>query len=253
MKTTFPIVALVLILIGGVAAGQERVREITVPSASTAPLIDGTMSESVWNKAARIQLGRCAGVNAPVVPTFSTMVLLLWDAQYLYVGFKCNDKDIWSTYDKRDMPLWEEEVVEVYLDPLGKGEHYKEFEVNPLGALMDLDIPRAVDGNPGDWKPSARWNSRGIRWKTRVLGTLNKRDDRDTGWVVEMAIPLRECAPTGAGVRVGDIWRAQFFRIDRKTLGDANAEFLTWSPTDVFHRPERFGIIRFGAGVGKWR
>ncbi|GBC95035.1 hypothetical protein HRbin16_00822 [bacterium HR16] len=226
-------------------------KQVTVSQTSAPPIIDGKLDDAAWQNAATVELKwRFNPANAPALigltPTVRTTARLLWDRQFLYVGFECEDPDIWSVYTQRDAYVWEGEAVEVYLDPSGRGQNYKEIDLNPLGALIDLNTPEAKDGNPGDVDENARWNAVGLRWATFVNGTANDRADRDTGWTAEMAIPLKEILPEGEQVYVGDSWRAQFYRIERpKDSTDATAEFQAWSPTDTFHRPERFGVIVF--------
>ncbi len=231
--------------------------QVAVPQTSAPPIIDGKLDDVAWQNAATVDLKwRFNPANAPMLipltPTVRTTARLLWDKQYLYVGFECEDADVWSTYTQRDAYVWEGEAVEVYLDPSGRGQNYKEIDLNSLGALIDLNTPEAKDGNPGDVEQNARWNMAGVRWRTFVDGTVNDRTDRDTGWTAELAIPLKEILPPDEQLYVGDIWRAQFYRIERpKDSTDATAEFLAWSPTDTFHRPERFGILAFAGSTTK--
>jgi hypothetical protein len=226
--------------------------QVVVPQASSPPIIDGKLDDVAWQNAVQVELKwRFNPANAPALialtPTVRTTARLLWDRQYLYAGFTCEDPDVWSAYVQRDAYVWEGEAVKIYLDPSGKGQNYKEIDVNPLGALADLNIPEAKDGNPGDVEQNIRWNARGIRAATSVNGTVNDRSDRDTGWSAELAIPISEILPEGERLYVGDRWRAQFYRIERpKDSTDATAEFQAWSPTDTFHRPERFGLLLFG-------
>ncbi len=225
--------------------------QISVPRTHAPPQIDGALDDIAWRGAATVKLDwRFHPRNMPafvaLTPTVRTSAKLLWDDRFLYVGFECEDADAWATYTKRDAYLWEEEVVEVYLDPSGKGKHYKEFEVNPLGALIDLDILEAVNGNPGDVPSHLRWNAKDIRWAAKAQGTTDNRNDKDMGWTAEFAIPLEDCLIAGDKLFIGDSWRAQFYRIERaKGSSNETAEFQAWSPTDTFHRPERFGILHF--------
>ena len=230
-------------------------QQVLVPQTLAAPIVDGKLEDAVWQNAAQLELKwRFNPANAPALipltPTLRTTVRLLWDKQHLYVGFQCEDPDVWSVYTQRDAYVWEGEAVEVYLDPTGRGQNYKEIDLNPLGALIDLKIAEAKDGNPGDVEQALRWNASGLRWATFVNGTVNERNDRDTGWTAELAIPLKEILPIDEQVYVGDLWRAQFYRIERpKESTDATAEFQAWSPTDTFHRPERFGAIVFAGST----
>ena len=62
---------------------------------------------------------------------------LAWDERALHVRFDCADRDAWGTYRERDDPLYEEEVVEVFLAP-GEADprRYVELEVSPAGVLF---------------------------------------------------------------------------------------------------------------------
>ncbi|MBM4074419.1 MAG: hypothetical protein FJ267_02090, partial [Planctomycetes bacterium] len=57
----------------------------------------------------------------------------------LFVRFDCEDRDIWGTMTNRDDPIYDQEVVEVFLAPGSNVPiDYFEFEVSPNGVLLDL-------------------------------------------------------------------------------------------------------------------
>ncbi|MBC7326716.1 DUF1080 domain-containing protein [bacterium] len=208
------------------------------------PNIDGDISDPAWRYAETIDGFHLLGSYAK--PTYSTKAKMLWDDENLYIAFECQDEDIWATMKEKDSPLWEEEVVEAYIDPSGTGKNYKEFEVNPLGTLIDLNIVEPKNGNPGDWRELRKWNAEGVRIGVKVNGTLDNRNDKDNGWTVEMAIPLKNFLPYKP--TLGSQWRIQLFRIDRSnTL--PKPEFSSWSPTDTFHNPARFGKVIFASSL----
>ncbi len=216
----------------------------TIYRAPTPPTIDGDLSDPAWLFAEKIDNFQLFDLSSP---RYRTKARMLWDDENFYIGFECEDEDIWATMRKKDDPLWEEEVVEVYIDPEGDGKDYKEFEVNPLGTLIDLNIPYAQKGAPGgDWRELRKWDAQGVQIGVKVKGTVDSREDKDEGWTVEMAIPLRNLSPTLP--KVGTRWRIQLYRIDRsRTL--SQPEFSSWSPTATFHAPEYFGITTFGASI----
>lgn len=167
-----------------------------------------------------------------------TQVRLVADADALYVRFGCADRDIWATYARRDDPIYDEEVVEVFLAP---GEavprRYVEIEVSPDGVLFD-----AVVDNPSV-RPAAigvdvAWSCPGIAW-------VAERDDAANHWTATLVLPLESVAAACGADAHGTAWRANFYRIERPR--DGIAEFSCWSPTLTepanFHRPERFGTL----------
>jgi hypothetical protein len=163
-------------------------------------------------------------------PEQGTSFWLLRDDAELRLLFDCADLDPWATFTTRNAPLYNEEVVEVFLDPEGDLLAYFEIEVNPLNAVLDL----VVRGTRTGLRKEFRWECEGLR-------TLVKRDAR--GWIAEISIPFRAIVaePPAPGAQ----WRANFCRIDRPRGRDW--ELSAWSPTGRprFHTPERFGIVQF--------
>ena len=53
---------------------------------------------------------------------FATRFRALWAPDVLYVRFDADDTSPWFTKALRDAPIWEEEVVEIFLDPAGRGD-----------------------------------------------------------------------------------------------------------------------------------
>ena len=157
-------------------------------------------------------------------------VRVAWDANELRVLFYAEDTHIHATLTERDAPLYTEEVVEVFLDPVGDGECYFEIEVNPLNAVLDLVLRRNRSGYAKD----VSWDCEGLRTQVRREASA---------WSAEMSIPFRSLA--AASPAPGGKWRANFLRIDRPP--GTPRELSAWSPTGLanFHVPERFGVIEF--------
>lgn len=208
--------------------------------------VDGYLFDAAWRLADAVSLDLLIcpeGDEASEVRPPRTRAWAAWDDDSLYVAFSARDADAWGTKRSFDDSLWEEDVVEVYLDPDGDQRDYREFEVNPLGAIVDLLIPRA--GDQVDWRTCARWNAVGMTAAARVFGEGPAIGNRDRFWVAEMAIPWSAFA--GAPhlpPRPGDRWRGQFFRIDRPA-DPHELLCLAWSPTPTFHAPEHFGWWAF--------
>lgn len=154
----------------------------------------------------------------------------------LMVRFTCTDEDIWSTMTERDLPLYDEEVVEIFLAPGDADPHeYFEFEVNPLGALWDGRISSPNLSREG-MESHPEWDCPGLTWSAWM-------DEGQQVWGGELLIPLNElCGPV-----IPDVWRVNLYRIERPQSG--GTEYSAWSPTLVspadFHVPARFGRVRF--------
>lgn len=168
-------------------------------------------------------------------PALATRVELVDDGAALHVRFDCDDPEPWSSLVARDAPLWQEEVVELFVAAgAATPTRYFEFEVNPAGALFDAAVV-SPHGDRREMRVDPGWNCAGLEWSAEL------RDDR-SGWRARLVVPWRSLDPNDRRER---IWRANFFRIDRPR--GASPEFSAWSPTGVrpadFHRPIAFGIL----------
>jgi hypothetical protein len=181
----------------------------------------------VWAHCARISLRENLSGRQP---RWGTELRLGWSGDVLQGLYLCQDPNPWATKTTRDDTLWEEEVVEIFLDPFGDSLSYFEFEINPLNTVTDLVVRRTWTGLKKDF----RWKCEGL---VTASGTLAY------GWTAAFQIPfasLGDCHP-----RRSPVWRANFSRIDRPK--DEAVELSAWSPTLVksFHVPGRFGRLRF--------
>jgi len=165
-----------------------------------------------------------------------TIARVCYDQQALYVRFDCDDRDIWGTGTQRDDPLYDEEVVEIFLAP-GSDEpvRYFEFEISPNGVLFDARIHNPTSERT-DLEVDASWDCPRMSWQT-------ERHDVANHWWAIMIIPWAAVAPAGD---LPTVWRGNFFRIERPR--DAEPEYSCWSPTMTepadYHKPAFFGTLR---------
>ncbi len=223
-------------------ASKAGVHKRLIAIKSAKPItIDGKLTEEIWAKAPSTGpfVETMQGGPSPI----KTEAKLAWDENYLYIAFQCEDEDIWSDFKKRDDKLWEQEAVEVFIDANGDGKEYIELQVNPHNAVFDSFLP-AYRKNQNDW------NSK-IKTAVVVDGTLDKRGDKDKGWVVEMALPWADVKGKATHEltlppKVGDMWRVNFFRLDAPEKKPKLA--AAWSAPLVgdFHKLDRFGEVVFG-------
>ena len=123
--------------------------------------IDGKLDEASWALAPHV--GEIGLIDDPTRrPKFPTEATVIWDDAHLYVAFACTDREPWARMKNRDDRLWEEEVVEVFLDPDGDGQNYAELEVSPHNVVVDLLIPRPRSGVNN----AIRWDIAGLQTST---------------------------------------------------------------------------------------
>ncbi|HHX43133.1 MAG TPA: hypothetical protein GX714_03985 [Chloroflexi bacterium] len=201
-------------------------------------VIDGRLDDPSWQGAPPVAL--CLA-DTGGTPRQATTCRLLWDESYLYVAFDCVDDDIWGITTERDRDIFNQEVVELFVDDDCDDYSYIEIEVSPLNAVLDLYMLNRGGVRRGLWD----WNSSGLRTAVVVDGDPTRRGTLDRRWTVEIAVPMADfmTAPH-LPPQAGDVWHVNLYRIDRGTAGD---EYSAWSPPGKidFHTPERFGRLVF--------
>ncbi len=198
--------------------------------------VDGKLDDAVWSKA---QSFRDFRLNLDGAPSpYKTEARALYDDTFLYFSFRSRDDNIWATLKTRDQHLWDEEVVEVFLQADPNQTTYIELEVNPLGTMLDiylLDIRKPLHYES--------WNSQRLKWGVQVFGTVDGKDG-DREWTCEIAVPLEDVVTAkNLPPRAGDRWRLNLYRVEQRP----KPTLLAWSPTfkDDFHLPGKFGEIVF--------
>lgn len=171
-----------------------------------------------------------------------TRAKLLWDSDYLYVGYECDDEDIVAVFGQRDDPTYRDDAVEIFIHPGPKYKVYWGFEMNSKAIMYDyVSVPGVIHLTDSDVP--------GSMLATTIRGTLNQRGDKDQGWTLELAIPwraFRDFAGTPLPPKKGDIWRANLNRWDGV---EPNRRLSQWSDSALNtpnpHNPERFGELVF--------
>jgi len=209
---------------------------------STSPVIDGDLNDPVWQKASPVVLRENRSGNNVSDTQLTTQVMTCYDDNTLYIAYRCNDPDIWTSFTQRDEHLWEEEAVEVFIDVDDVVDTYVEIEVSPANILFDSYI---VDTLNIDVEATARFQLQGIKTAVKVNGTLNKRDDKDKSWTVEIALPFDDLKNENIDeVTSKTAMKLNFYRLDKSQGMERGA--YAWSPTGArFHKPSTFGRLIF--------
>jgi len=211
---------------------KYQVQKVSIP-----PDLQGKPTGKVWDMATPMSLVDCVTGEEPHL---GTLCKLLWDDEYLYVGYEVEDNTIIANFTERDEPLYEEDVVEIFLSPSGSEHYYYEFNFSPKEVIADIiilnDGGRAGEGR-GELIPFKGWNVGDLHVATHIQDS--------GGWSVTAAIPFRELHFAGNQAPTpGDQWRANLCRIE---YGEEEVEYSTWSQTGLvdFHTTERFGMLLF--------
>lgn len=201
-------------------------------------VIDGKLDDAAWKRAATAELQfpwQQAGAKQ------KTVVRLLWDDEYLYAAYDCDDTDVVAHFDRRDDPTYRDDAVELFLNPNPKQSFYYGMEMNARGTLYDYFYawPQLL---------LKRIDFAGVLLATGIRGTLNMTSDTDNGWSLELAIPWRnfeELTKSLPPTR-GAEWTANLNRWDGV---EPKRRLSVWADTQLErpspHQPARFGTLRF--------
>ncbi|MDC0715009.1 carbohydrate-binding family 9-like protein [Stigmatella sp. ncwal1] len=210
--------------------------EYKVQRVSKPLVLDGVLDDAAWKDATPVVLrGSFDGRSA----SLRTEARMLYDEANLYVAFDVEDPDVWGTLLTRDAPIYEQEVVEVFLDANADGKTYNELQVSPHNVIFDAYFPARRQGMDLSWDS-------GMKTALKVRGTLDNPADRDEGWTVEMQIPFARLAEVpSVPPRKGDRWRFNLYRLEH--LGRRGVEGQAFSPLFIgdFHALPRFGWLTF--------
>ena len=167
-------------------------------------------------------------------PRLGTKFAVYADRDCLNILFRADDDEIVAKYLKHDEPLYEEDVVEIFVAPAGL-THYFEIEVNPLGTTFDARVD-SPDGVRATMKVEVRWDCENL------FAAIRK-----TPGVIETIVRFPFASIGTDPPARGGTWRGNFFRIDRS--GRHGDEFSAWQPTMKnpadFHVAAAFGRIVF--------
>lgn len=239
-------IIVLITLVTGCAAQTAAERPVSSPlpvyeiKHTAKPItVDGRLDESAWAEAPALTLQfpweEQTGAKQ------KTTVRLRWNDEMLFVAYTCEDADIVAHYDQRDDPTYKDDAVEIFLQPDPKKPIYIGLEMNARAVLYDylyvypLQLVKAFD-------------LKGVQLATQIDGTLNLTSDRDKGWTLELAIPLKNFSEFlgGRKIEAGMIWAANLNRWDGT---EPNRRLSVWSDSAMVrpnpHNPKRFGQLVF--------
>lgn len=202
-----PLFLAAFLLAGGLRAQTvvERPQAKAV-QINTLPEWDNVFSDANWQKAEVTALSLQAPSNVTFsTPPEKTEVRVLWCKDFLLVRFDCQDQSIVrlpgadAAKGVRDLLYFKADAVEAFLDPVGDGRMYMEFEFSPDKGIFDAiyfitTAPRSKpdflledDVATRDLFIIPEWNLTGLQTVTRIWPESEGR-----GWSVVAAFPAKE-------------------------------------------------------------
>ena len=208
-------------------------------------MVDGKMDEFVWKEAKVGSLDYFLDDIKPTDKQKSTF-RMLWDEENLYLFYECDDPYLTAREINRDGTPYLDDCVEIFLIPVPEPiqMHYG-FEVNLYKTSNDFIYLNNM--YKGEFISGKGFNPE-FDVAFTIDGTVNDNTDVDTGYTMEMAIPIKvfKGADKFFPVEKGNQWRFLALRQNRNDIdGDrrtASTMFLTEG--DV-HDPNVFGLLEF--------
>ncbi len=206
--------------------------------------LSGKLDNPAWESAKPFKL-----VNAITGEPgrFSTEVRVLYSDKYLYIGFKCEDDYIWGTVKEKDGAIYDEECVEVFLNPADTKHQYYEINLSPKNIVYDANVlnSRSPENQYGKFMAFPDFDLKELKTAVHLDGKINEKR-MGKGWTAEYAIPFEEIfGAHNTPPQPGDTWRVNFYRIDSPKKD--HREHYAWNKTEraAFHLPWKFGYLRF--------
>ena len=112
---------------------QELIAQYTAYRVDAPPIIDGLLNENCWKNAPRSP--RFSDLISGGRTLYDTHAAVLWDDEFLYVGYWIEEPDVRARLTERDALIYEENDVEFFV--AGQDAYY-EFEINALGTIYEV-------------------------------------------------------------------------------------------------------------------
>jgi hypothetical protein len=262
---------------------DDKIARYTAFRAAGPLAVDGRLDEPSWQLAPRSP--RFVDLIRGTPAIHDTRAAVLWDDEYLYVGYWVEEPFVAASLTERDSLIYTDNDVELFI--AGRDAYY-EFEINALGTIYEVffvweeayersgysalpefarDAPGAQPFNGVGFTTHPRgprigywgWDFPGLKSAVHVDGTLNDNSDRDRGWTVELALPWAGMAQLARAdgralpPRSGDVWRMDFSRFNqyREAPPADDSSGWAWSAHGAWdsHIPECFPYITFSDQV----
>ncbi|WP_276359822.1 carbohydrate-binding family 9-like protein [Daejeonella sp. H1SJ63] len=175
-----------------------------------APLsIDGELNEKSWKDTPWTDYFiNIEGENKPA-PAYKTRVKMLWDEKYLYIAAELEEPHLWANKQPEKDIIFRDNVFKVFIDPDNNVNDDFEIQINPSNKMLFLVMNKPYrDGGV----PVTGWQPIGYKSGVKLMGTLNKSDDTDKGWIAEIALPLAAFSFNPMNIKPNGGLRINFLR-----------------------------------------
>jgi hypothetical protein len=218
-------------------------KKYQINKASVVSQITGDWNGPAWGGVEVLDINNFMGAEPVHKP--KTQAKVVYDANYLYVIFRVEDKYVMATAEKNQTTVCWDSCVEFFFTPnedVSNG--YFNFEMNCGGTiLLYFQKARSVAQtvvNETDLEKIKIYHSE--------PEIVNPEKKEATTWIVEYRIPFEVLAKYSPVIKPAKkvVWRGNFYKCADRT---SSPHWLTWSPigcaTPNFHLPQFFGELEF--------
>ena len=187
--------------------------------------LDGVLDETDWKNADIISNFKNCDNNAPANP--QTVVRITYDKDYVYFGFECFEPapaKIKTVETKRDGYVYDDNDIEIFINPPILGARYFQMVFNLNGVLFD------ASKDPGHGNYNKEFDS-GAEFASKIYANR---------WTAEARIPAKSLV--GETFKTGEILKINIMR--SRQLTDGTGEASTWS-SGYPHNIDRFHPVSF--------
>jgi len=259
----------------------EEVARYTAMKVREPIVIDGRLDEAVWKSAPRSP--RFVDILSGGPTIHDTHAMVVWDDVNLYVAYRIEEPFVHAKFTKHNDPIYYDNDVEFFI--AGRDAYY-EFEINAYNTVYEVffiweeayvksgfaQAPEFARKNlvpfngvgftthpRGGRLGHFNWTFPGMRTAVQIDGTVNKDEDRDRGWTVELAFPwkglewLAKADDRVLPPREGDVWRMDFSRFNtyKEAAPAKDSSGWVWTRHGIWdsHIPECFVHVNFSTNT----
>jgi len=206
--------------------------------------ISGDGANANWGKTDWVNIAQrdTADKRSTAERPYETKAKALYSSTGMYFLFHCEDKKLTSALQADFSDLWNEDVIEVFIQPDSRRTAYFEYELSPLNYELPITVYNEK-GKLNSWLPFHYQGDRKTRHATIIRGGEKTPYAAVDGWTAEFFVPYKILKPLIDSLPVsGTRWKGNLYRIDY----DKGQSFSSWRLTRTnFHDYERFGVFAF--------
>ncbi|GAB4511323.1 MAG: hypothetical protein Tsb004_15590 [Allomuricauda sp.] len=183
------------------------------PKINNAILIDGALDESDWSNALEFNEFKQLEPDLGETPTEETVVKLMYNDKFLYIGFTMNyndSEDIYGRELERDFSLSRDDYAEIHLDTYNDNTNTLVFRTNIHAAREDYEVGR--NGETLNFSWNMFWDV-----STKVY---------DNKWTAEFRIPFTSLRFKAEDINVMRFKAVAFYKLKNERVISALNELV---------------------------